>query len=242
LSSDRAYPFGKLILTGLLASALALAGAAGTPARAAAQCDPASPTCSLVTPDGKGIVGLGLIGAELGFVIPALVQNAMGTDEWWPYLVFPALGAVGGAVGGYFLEQETQGSPEVAVVLLAIGLAAVVPTVVGTLSLTAYDPGRDTQMRDRGEDAAYDDETTTEAIRDEGAEEAPGATSAVQPSALSRMLAGGPGLLRFDGTAGQLLVGVPMVHSRPTFTAAEREALRLAPSADVHVPLVSATF
>ena len=45
---------------------------------------------------GKGTVGLGLIGAELGFAIPALI----GVEEIWPYIVFPTVGAVGGAVGG----------------------------------------------------------------------------------------------------------------------------------------------
>ena len=40
----------------------------------------------------KGTIGLGLIGAELGFVLPA----AVGLDQTWAFVVFPlALGGAG---------------------------------------------------------------------------------------------------------------------------------------------------
>ncbi|HTU61399.1 MAG TPA: hypothetical protein VMF89_23250, partial [Polyangiales bacterium] len=42
-----------------------------------------------VEADFKGAVGLGLVGAELGAVIPALV----GVEATWAYIVFPAVGA-----------------------------------------------------------------------------------------------------------------------------------------------------
>ena len=58
---------------------------------------------------------------------------------------------------------------------------------------------------------------------------------------MRRMLAGGPGLIRVDDN-GQLLLGVPMVHATPRYTAEEVRHMRLTQSNDVNVPLVSATF
>ena len=47
----------------------------------------------------------GLIGAELGFVMPALA----GARVRWPYIVFPLIGAGGGAVAGIFPAREERG-------------------------------------------------------------------------------------------------------------------------------------
>jgi hypothetical protein len=91
-----------------------------------------------VPADFKGAVGFGLVGAELGAVIPALV----GLDSTWAYLVFPAVGAAGGAVAGYFVldkPEHVTGS----VIALTAGMALVIPALVTTLALTAYSPGDD---------------------------------------------------------------------------------------------------
>ena len=63
------------------------------------------------------------------------------------------------------------------------------------------------------------------------------------PSAQPRTAAlpgGGPGLFRLH--QGQLLLGVPLVASLPTFTAEELERLNLRQRTDVSIPVVSATF
>lgn len=88
-----------------------------------------------VKPDGKGTVGLGLIGLELGFVIPALA----GAEGTWPYIVFPIVGGAGGAAAGYF-GVEKSGSTAASVAMLGIGLAGLIPALVATLSLTSYQP------------------------------------------------------------------------------------------------------
>ncbi len=103
-----------------MAVALSIGITAVAPEHAAAQCPMGATSCTLVRPDGKGIIGLGLIGAELGFIIPAL---AGVRDEWWPYVVFPLIGAVGGAIGGRAVEQNTQNDAGVDVALMAIGMA-----------------------------------------------------------------------------------------------------------------------
>jgi hypothetical protein len=86
--------------------------------------------------DFKGMIGLGLIGAELGFVVPALA----GARDAWAFIVFPVLGAGGGAVAGYFLLEKGDGEPELAVAALTTGMALVIPAMVVTLAATAYEP------------------------------------------------------------------------------------------------------
>ena len=84
----------------------------------------------------KGIVGLGLIGAELGFVLPAVA----GLHETWAFIVFPIVGAGAGAVGGYFLFESGSGSPELSVAMLTAGMALIIPATIITLAATSYDP------------------------------------------------------------------------------------------------------
>lgn len=232
-----------------LATAL-LCGVEGlAPSSAAAQCTPGA-NCFFVTPDGKGMVGLGLVGAELGLIIPAI---AGVRDEWWPYLVFPLIGAAGGIVGGWAVEQNTRNDAEIDVALMIVGMALIVPTIVGTLALTAYQPPEDSHDAEEGpfdEDMPTDDEEgSVEAVHDGdesgGPEEAPadGAaapTSSGPAASMRDMLAGGRGILRFDGA--RVLLAAPLPYSVSTYTAEERERLSLAPASDVVVPVVSATF
>jgi hypothetical protein len=88
-----------------------------------------------VAADFKGAVGLGLVGAEIGAVVPALA----GVDGAWAYVVFPAVGAAGGAVAGYF-AIDRPGHVELSVAALTVGMALVIPALVVTLWATAYDP------------------------------------------------------------------------------------------------------
>jgi hypothetical protein len=107
------------------------------------QINPAPPAARDRHPsaDFKGAVGLGLIGAELGFVIPALV----GARDVWPYIVFPVVGAAGGALAGYYWLERGAGEPELAVAVLVAGMALAVPATVVTVAAMAYEP--DTELR-----------------------------------------------------------------------------------------------
>jgi len=219
-------------IAGLAAILVAAQALAATP-QAAAQCTP-SASCVTVGADGKGILGLGIIGAEIGFMIPALIVSAGARelDEWWAYVLFPAVFGAGGAVAGYYALEEpssvvagrrVRGFPEAAVAMMAVGMALIVPTFVGVLALTSYSPGASEGTGATGdEDAAEDADESEEA------------------SARRRVLAGGPGLLRFD--QGRLLLGVPMVSSQDTFTQEERAHMQLGVAQDVNVPVVSGVF
>jgi len=219
------------LVPGLVAS-LVLGQALAWAPSARAQCTP-SATCVTVTATGKGVVGGGIIGAEIGFMIPALIVGAgvREMDEAWAYIIFPLVFGAGGAIGGYYAFEEAnggQGFPEAAVAVLAVGIALIVPTFVGVLALTSYTPGGDEGGGATSEEDARDDET------------GPPPEPSEERSALDRVLAGGPGLLRFD--RGRLLLGVPMVHARPTYTSEEQEHMRLGGETDLNVPLVSGVF
>ncbi len=232
------------------------------PSGALAQCSTGD-SCTIVRPDGKGIIGLGLIGAELGLIIPAIAGIR---DEWWPYLVFPLIGAVGGGIGGYFVEQATQPfDAEVDVALMAIGMVLIVPTIVGTLALTAYQPP--TEAADSDEDyepedistsedsveATHDESAPTDAAPAEGGSEfdesgsTSGSTSRREDAAsrMRAMMAGGRGIVRFvlgESGGDRMSLAVPMIYSASSYTAEERARMLLNPQSDLIVPVVSATF
>lgn len=92
----------------------------------------------------KGKLGFGLIGAELGVAIPAII----GVDAWWAYVVFPVAGAAGGALLGHFWIDNGNHA-ELSVVFLTAGMTLVIPTLVLAVAATAYDP-----EENRGDDAS----------------------------------------------------------------------------------------
>ncbi|MBX3268909.1 MAG: hypothetical protein KF729_01530 [Sandaracinaceae bacterium] len=232
-----------------LAVMVALAPALFGASRAEAQCAP-SADCVTVGSDGKGILGLGIIGAEIGFMLPAILVHAgvRELDEWWAYVLFPLVFGAGGAVAGYFALEEpiqmsatgvaTRGFPEVAVAMFAVGMALIVPTFVGVLALTAYNPG---PSEGTGRGATGDEDSDAD---EGGASETPSPSNEAvrdeEASAIRRTLAGGPGLFRYD--EGRLLLGIPMAYATDTFTAEERRHMRLSGSLDYVVPLASGVF
>ena len=87
-----------------------------------------------VSTTGKGIVGGALLGAE----IVLTTEAAFKAKPAWAYLVGGVAGAAAGGVGGYFIEQEA--SSKVTMLMLAGGMAFIIPTTVFVLSATAYEP------------------------------------------------------------------------------------------------------
>ncbi|MBX7194512.1 MAG: hypothetical protein K1X94_20820 [Sandaracinaceae bacterium] len=217
----------------LVGATLAVASASIAPQQAEAQ------AVSAVQSLPKGTIGLGLMGVELGLIVPAM----FGARDWWPYLVFPVLGGAGGAVGGYFLDINTQNQPEISVSMLAIGVALLVPAIIGTLALTAYSPPTESNQAD--EDMQYDEPTgdSVEAVQEDSSA-APAESESSPQSRLEQrvraLYAGGPGLIRFH--RGAVLLGAPLVASLPRFTGEELERLHVQQGSDVIVPVVSASF
>ena len=76
----------------------------------------------------KGTIGLGLVGAELGLIIP----SAAGLNEVWSLTVFPIAGAAGGALAGYF-ALDKPGREKGSVATLVVGMAGVIPAILVTV-------------------------------------------------------------------------------------------------------------
>ena len=93
---------------------------------AEAQVDPAALNSVEATP--KGTIGLGLVGAELGLIIPSV----SGLNEVWALTVFPIVGAAGGATAGYF-ALDKPGREKGSIAALVVGLAGVLPAVLVTV-------------------------------------------------------------------------------------------------------------
>lgn len=81
-----------------------------------------------------GTVGLGLLGAEVGlFLTPAFNLQ----DHWWAWVLFPAVGAAGGAVAGAFAFDPGSPEPAVTASILGAGMLLAVPAVVGASALAS---------------------------------------------------------------------------------------------------------
>jgi hypothetical protein len=142
----------------------------------------------------KGLVGLGFIGAELGITVPALC----GLDDTWALVVFPVVGAAGGAVAGHFVLDRPN-HRVAAVAMLSVGLALVVPAIIITRVATSFDP------------------------HEEGVE----VISAAQRRARAIARAG-PGLLRFgDGQLFVAMPSIDVLPAGPTFSPADPFEARL---------------
>jgi hypothetical protein len=79
-----------------------------------------------------GTVGLGLLGAEVGLLLtPAFNLQ----DHWWAWVLFPAIGAAGGAVAGVFALEDVE--PAVTVSILGAGMLLAVPAVVSASAIAS---------------------------------------------------------------------------------------------------------
>lgn len=90
---------------------------------------------SPVSAMGKGTAGGALLGAELGF----LGLSAFGARSGWLYGTIPTAFAIGGGIGGYYLDKSIGdgGDAKPVMYMLAGGMLLVVPTIVITLSATS---------------------------------------------------------------------------------------------------------
>lgn len=207
------------LLAGALGAAVML-----TPADAQAQENNPS-----VSPTGKGIAGGALLGAEI-VMIPIAIA---GVDAWWPYVVFGAVGAGGGAVGGWAVEKATKpdGPSEPALYMLAGGMALIVPTIVAVLNATAYDPTEEED--EQGDEPGTDipSEVDGEASVEVGARYPGGA-----PVPLS--------IVGVDAWSDRPAVGmgIPAVSVQPRFTPNEMAAYGVEQGTEVSIPVVSGSF
>jgi hypothetical protein len=195
-----------------------------------------------VTGTAKGIVG----GAFLGAEVVMMPMGIAGLKPWWPYLVFGGLGSVGGAVGGWAVEQAVAdgGPAEAPLYMLAGGLALVIPTLVLTLNATTksdFDEEEDPSVL-----GPQPDETAPApgALPGE-TPAAPGDTSVtVQKTSMrkKRKHPTAPSVALFDMNGGELRIGVPAVEVRNKYTEDEKAKFGVEQRQEYHVPVFKAAF
>lgn len=82
----------------------------------------------------KGMIGGGMLGAE----IVMLTESALRLRPGWMYMAGGAAGAASGAYLGYELCDGSSNRPPA--FLLAGGIALIIPTIMGVLTATQYEP------------------------------------------------------------------------------------------------------
>jgi hypothetical protein len=94
----------------------------------------------------KGVVGGTLMGAE----VVLLTESALRLSPGWVYLAGGAAGAAAGAYIGYKICDDSSNKPPS--FLLAGGIALIIPTIMGVLTATQYEPPA--SFRQESDDAA----------------------------------------------------------------------------------------
>jgi hypothetical protein len=225
-TNTRARPVRRSLATWSALVATAASGVIGVPeARAEGP----------VTGDGKGIVGGALLGAE----VVTIPMGLAGVEPWWPYVVFGSVGAVGGALGGYAVEQA--GPPaEAPLYMLAGGLALVIPALVVSLNATTF--------------SDYEDESDPSVEQPSGPPPVVppaegGASFQIQSDASKLPKRRAPRaptarrsatLVGVDGAS--VFVGVPGVEVKPLYTIEEQVRFGVAQATEVNVPVFAAHF
>ena len=253
LRHDRFAFRGASLVTALAVGAATLTCGAGT-----AYADD-------VSPKGKGIVGGALLGAEL----VTIVESFVGVRNPWAYVVGGGVGAIGGGVGGYFIEQAAGTNGRVPVYMLAGGLALIIPAVVLTLNATRYMPD-ESASEDKGspsadQPAADPGRPPSDAVQPATAPPAAPPSPATAPapnpnptppagtpqgrrtSPRSNALAAAPdALLQMNvdiaKNSARPSLGVPVPSIRPMWSQHEQKDLAVAQGTELRLPIVRVTF
>ena len=180
-----------------------------------------------ISPTGKGIVGGGLLGAE----VVTIVEGVAGVRPGWAYWVGAIVGAGGGAVGGWAVEQAVNGDGTVPMAMLAGGLALVIPAIVVSLDATRFRPD---------EGATEDHPPAMGPAAEPGA--AGGSVVGTPPPAPPAAAPAGPPQSLLDVNTGDLRVGVPVPNVRPVFSLTEQRQYGLRAETEVRMPVLHVTF
>lgn len=170
-----------------------------------------------VSKAGKGIVGFGLLGAE----VVVFGEAIAGLDQAWLYYAGAGLGAVGGATGGYFLESSM--TPKSSVLVLTAGMALAIPALIVGMDATRR------HWREVEQPPAPQESPSNPPDPDAGPE-----------LVWDRLPTPASALVRWS-PAG-LHLAVPDVYLTETYTAWERWAFALPRNTNYTVAILSADF
>ena len=210
----------------VLASAAAFAASAVLAPVREARADEVSST-------GKGIVGVGLLGAEA----VTITESLIGVHEPWAYIIGAIVGAGGGAVGGHFVEQGSNDG-RAPMYCLAGGMALIIPALVLTLNATRYQP----------EAGATEDRVPTGPTPEPGAPggsigEPTTAPASPPPAPPSTPPPAPPPQSLLDIHRGDFRLGVPVPSIRPLYTMAEEQQYGIRrEGTEFRMPVLQVTF
>lgn len=159
----------------------------------------------------KGIAGGALVGAE----VVMLTEAAIGVKPTWLYVVGGVVGAGGGGVAGYYLGGSS--SPKPPSFVLAGGIALFIPTLIGLVTATQFQPDDSYQQQRSPEEDAPLDARTRERP------EQPERRAALAQGAAARL-------------------ELPQVQVAQTFTAEEAQVHQLRQAPALHVSLLRGVF
>lgn len=159
----------------------------------------------------KATVGGALLGAELAIAIEA----AIDVDPWWWYAIGGGVGAVGGGVGGYFIDKAD--NPEVSMSLLVGGLVLAVPATLAMVNARTFKPE---------ENPVIDGETAAQRAEDRIY------LTAYRPI---------PSLVDVRDE-GKVSLRMPAVSVSPVFSAEARQMYSLPDATAVRVPVFHLSF
>jgi len=206
-----------------------------------------------VSSSPKGVVGGTLLGAEAVL----LTEAAFDVHPTWLYYVGGGVGAIGGGVAGYYIEDSISAKSNM--YLMSAGMLLMIPTAVAALSAAAYEP-----PEDYTQDQAPSDEplaepamVTTEAAPAEAPAPAspssedqatPGATPPPAPAApqsrrhrrLDRRTYVAPAVIAFDQDRFHL--EVPAVAIQQAYSPLEIAKYGVRQHAELRVPVLRVAF
>lgn len=227
-ANDRPSFLKSAVLVGSLATAFLATTVTGESEAAAEE---------TVSPTAKGVVGGGLLGAEVIMMTEAII----GVKPWWAYLIGGVAGAGGGAAAGYAVEKSSTDG-RAPIFMLAGGLALAIPTLVLVLNATRYHP-----IEGASEDAAPKNEPKADPGAPGGNAVTPGGAPAVPvpppaAPAPAPAPAAPPPQSFLDIHSGDVRLGVPVPEVRPVFSQTERAQFGMKQQTEVRVPVFHLTF
>ena len=206
-----------------------------------------------VSPTVKGAIG----GGMLGFEVVAMPMGIAGVRAPWAYAVFPVLGAVGGVIGGYFMDKAyNDAGPQTqaygSAFLLAGGMVLLIPTVVVMLNATRWRPAEEATEDRPAKDYPLADpgKAGGSVITGGGTTGGTTTTPTPAPAPTDPKPAGGGGggappsvpLSLIDVQGGSFSFGIPVPELRTDYTLREVKDYGVKQTSMVHLPLLKLAF
>jgi hypothetical protein len=192
-----------------------------------------------VSPTAKGVVGGALLGAEVVTIVEGIADVRSG----WAYGIGALVGAAGGGIGGYFVEQNSSNG-RVPTYMLAGGLALIIPAVVLTLNGTRYRPQEGASEDNVPRGAPAEPGTPGGGIVSPGGSPRPGAPARTPPGASTAPPSNTPSPPSLVGVRedGAVSVGVPVPDVRPVFSLVEQRQYGMQAQTELRLPVLHIAF